>query len=259
MVSSSRPSWPWTSSTCSAPWACEHGQHPLGHRDGSATPRSIRRTRAGLASGPRMLKAVGMPISRRDGPAWRRAGWNRGARQKPIPASSTQRATAAGDSSIATPRASSRSAAPHARTRPGCRACTPGTPAPATTSAARVDTLMLWLRSPTGADDVDGPVRPAPSGSGHQVGRGQHGVEHPAQLVDGLALHPQGDDEGRRTGPGWPARRASRPWPRVPCRQGDPARRPAAGGPRASRRGRPAGSSRSGARAGFRPSGGAGG
>ena len=31
--------------------------------------------RAGFAIGPRMLKAVGTPSSRRGGPAWRRAGW----------------------------------------------------------------------------------------------------------------------------------------------------------------------------------------
>ena len=50
---------------------------------------SWRRTRPGLAIGPSRLNTVGMPISRRDGAAKRKAGWKRGAKQKPMPASAT--------------------------------------------------------------------------------------------------------------------------------------------------------------------------
>ena len=52
-----------------------------------ATPISWRRTRPGLAIGPSRLKTVGIPISRRAGAAKRNAGWNRGAKQNPMPAS----------------------------------------------------------------------------------------------------------------------------------------------------------------------------
>ena len=45
---------------------------------GSATPISCRCTRPGLAIGPSRLNTVGMPISRRDGPANRNAGWKLG-------------------------------------------------------------------------------------------------------------------------------------------------------------------------------------
>jgi hypothetical protein len=43
-----------------------------------------------------------------------------------------------------------------------------------------------------GADDVDD--RPGDV-EGHALGRAQHGIDHAPQLVDGLALHAQGDDE----------------------------------------------------------------
>ena len=63
---------------------------------GSDTPTTWRRTPAGLASGPRKLNVVGTPSSVRAGPANRIAGWNSGAKQNPMPASSMQRATPVG-------------------------------------------------------------------------------------------------------------------------------------------------------------------
>ena len=116
--------------------------------DGSATPIISRRTPAGLASGPRKLNAVGIPSSRRGGPAWRIAGWKRGAKQNPMPASATHRATSSGPQSMRTPSASSTSAAPvdDDAARLPCLHTRP--PAPATTSADSVDTLMVWARSP---------------------------------------------------------------------------------------------------------------
>ena len=47
-----------------------------------------------------------------DSPAWRIAGWKRGAKQNPIPTSATQRATPAGPRSMVTPSASRTSADP---------------------------------------------------------------------------------------------------------------------------------------------------
>ena len=73
---------------------------------------------------------------------------NRGARQKPIPASSTQRVTPAGPRSTATPSASSTSADParDEAARLPCLQTFP--PAAATTRAARVETLIVPLPSP---------------------------------------------------------------------------------------------------------------
>jgi hypothetical protein len=58
------------------------------------------------------------------------------------------------------------------------------------------------MRTPR-AHEVDG--RGPVGGQRHVLGRGQHGLDQAGQLVDRLALHPQGDDEagdlGRRGGP----------------------------------------------------------
>ena len=76
------------------------------------------------------------------------AGWNRGAKQKPIPTSSMHRVTPAGARSATAPSASSTSAAPTAEdeARPPCLQTL--APVAATTSAAIVETLMLRRRSP---------------------------------------------------------------------------------------------------------------
>ena len=91
VVSSSSPP-PWTTQVSVEPWARSDASMRSAKR-ASATPITWRRTRPGLAIGPSRLNTVGMPISRRDGAAKRKAGWNRGAKQNPMPASSTQRRT----------------------------------------------------------------------------------------------------------------------------------------------------------------------
>ncbi len=114
---------------------------------GSFTPMTWRSMRAGFDSGPMKLKTVGMPSSARTGPAWRMAGWKARAKQKPRPASTTQRVTPAPSRSMPTPSASSRSNEPLVEVAlrlPCLQMCTP---APATTKQAMVDTLRaLWRR-----------------------------------------------------------------------------------------------------------------
>ena len=146
VVSSSSPP-PWTTHASVDPWARSDASMRSAKR-ASATPMIWRRTRPGLAIGPSRLNTVGIPISRRDGAAKRNAGWNRGAKQKPIPASSTQRCTPSGVSSSTTPSASSTSAVPHSDDAPRAPCLHTGTPAPATTIAAIVETLIECERSP---------------------------------------------------------------------------------------------------------------
>ena len=165
----------------------------------SATPMTWRRTRPGLAIGPSRLNTVGIPISRRDGAAKRNAGWNRGAKQKPMPASSTQRRTPSGVSSSTTPSASKTSAVPHSDDAPRAPCLHTGTPAPATTMAAIVDTLIECERSPP-VPTMSTARRPQVVAQRHQLGGRQHRVEQPGQLVGGLALGPQGDDEADQLG-----------------------------------------------------------
>ncbi len=114
----------------------------------SLTPTSWCRVRAGLVSGPRKLKTVGTPSSLRTGPTKRMAGWKRWAKQKPMPASLTQRATPSGPISMATPRASSTSAVPTDDEAARLPCLHTGTPEPAVMKAASVVTLMLASRSP---------------------------------------------------------------------------------------------------------------
>ena len=109
---------------------------------------TCRRTRPGLAIGPSRLNTVGMPISRRDGPANRNAGWNAGAKQNPMPASAMQCATPSGLNSIATPSASRTSAAPHFDDALRAPCLQTGTPPDATTIADIVETLIECEWSP---------------------------------------------------------------------------------------------------------------
>ena len=99
-------------------------------------------------SGPRKLKKVGIPISRRGTAAWAIAGWKTGANMKPIPHSRRHRDTPSGSSATFTPSSSRRSADPQRddAARFPCLATT--APAPATTTAAIVETLIVPARSP---------------------------------------------------------------------------------------------------------------
>ena len=146
MVSSSRPSSP--RKTRARPPRAARTSAITGAIRRSAQPTAAATGRAGLVSGPRKLKTVGMPISRRGAPACRMPGWNTGAKKNPMPASCTQRATAGAGRSIATPSASSTSAAPEDddAARPPCLAT--GTPAPAVTTAAIVEMFTVWAPSP---------------------------------------------------------------------------------------------------------------
>ena len=160
-----------------------------------ATPITCRRTRPGLAIGPSRLNTVGMPISRRDGPAKRNAGWNAGAKQKPMPGGvdavlDTLRRRARSP----TPSSSSTSAVPHFDEAALAPCLHTGTPAPATTIAAIVDTLIECESIAAGADDVDAVVALV-LGERDDLARRQHGVEQSRQLLGALALGAQGDDE----------------------------------------------------------------
>ena len=136
----------------------------LSAMEASLTPTTWNLARAGLASGPRKLNTVGMPSSRRTGPAKRMAGWNLGAKQNPSPTSSMDRATPAGPRSATAPSASSTSAAPTAEdeARPPCLHTL--APVAATTNEAMVDTLIDCSRSPP-VPQVS--TRSIPAGSGN--------------------------------------------------------------------------------------------
>ena len=152
------------------------------------------------------------------------AGWKRGAKQNPIPTRSTQAATlrrrdverhAERLEQVGGARTSDEAERlPCLHTRP---------PAPATVSAASVETLSEWLASPPepttsmtgGARRVEVEVDGGPGV--------EHGVEQAAQLLGGLALHAQGDDEAGDLGVGGRPRRGSPPW-RRPTRCGSATR-----------------------------------
>src|SRR4029453_2997917 len=115
---------------------------------GSATPSAWWPALAGLVRGPRKLKTVGTPSSRRGAAAWRNDGWNTGAKQKPMFTSPMVAATASGGRAMATPRASSRSALPQRPEAARLPCLATRWPAPTATSAARVETLKVPARSP---------------------------------------------------------------------------------------------------------------
>ena len=109
----------------------------------------------------------------RTGPTKRMAGWKRWAKQKPMPASDTHRATPSGPISMATPSASSTSAVPTDEEAARLPCLQTGTPQPAVMKAASVVTLMLASRSPpvptrsTTTGSPSGPDQAARGSSGH--------------------------------------------------------------------------------------------
>ena len=103
----------------------------------------------------------------RTGPTKRMAGWKRWAKQNPMPASATQRATPSGPISMATPSASSTSAVPTDDDAARLPCLHTGTPHPAVMKAASVVTLMLASRSPpVPTRSTTGPPAWTPSGQG---------------------------------------------------------------------------------------------
>ena len=81
-------------------------------RSGWNTPIRMFGASAGLVSGPRMLKIVRTPSSRRTGATFFIAGWWLGANMKPMPVASIDAATSAGVRFSGSPSASSTSALP---------------------------------------------------------------------------------------------------------------------------------------------------
>src|SRR4029453_13724194 len=160
---------------------------------GSATPSAWWPALAGLVRGPRKLKRVGTPSSRRGTAAWRNEGWKTGAKQKPMPTSSTVAATPSGGRAMTTPSASSRSALPQRPEAARLPCLATRWPAPTAPSAARAGTFKVPPRprpAPAGAAGVE----PRP-GRPERRGHGQHGPDQPGDLGRGLPLDPQGGGE----------------------------------------------------------------
>src|SRR4051812_7456079 len=118
---------------------------------GPNPPIPCRVAPAGFVRGPRKLKIVRTPSSRRTGTTWRIAWWWCGANMKPKPTVSMQAATSSGSRSIRAPSASSTSADPDlpVALRLPCFATTQ--PAPAATNAAQVETLNVGRPPPVPA------------------------------------------------------------------------------------------------------------
>src|SRR3954447_20960913 len=123
----------------------------VGRKAGSETPITCREAPAGLVSGPRKLKIGRTASSLRTGTTKRVAPWCAGANMKPKPASSMQRATAAGVRSIRTPSASNRSAEPESPVAERLPCLATAQPAPAAISAAVVETLKVGRPPPVPA------------------------------------------------------------------------------------------------------------
>ena len=87
--------------------------------------------------------------------------------------------------------------------RRGCRACRPGRLAPAATSAARVETLMLWLRSPPVPTTSIGPFgqRPRAAGPGGRRPACCRASRSARRRIRPSSAAPR---RRRRTGPAWP-------------------------------------------------------
>ena len=153
--------------------------------------RCLRARRPGSSSGPRTLKIVRVPSSRRTGAACFIAGWCAGANMKPKPSWSIDSAIRSGGCSSRNPSASSTSAEPETEltARLPCFATAP--PAAAATSAAAVEMLKVRAPSP-----------PVPTTSTTSVARRvdredvlAHRLGATRDLVGGLALRPQRDEE----------------------------------------------------------------
>ena len=104
-----------------------------------------------------------------------------------------QRATELGGRAIATPRASSTSAEPvlEEAARPPCLQT--GTPAPATTSAAIVETFIVPAvpAGPAGVNEAFGKL----GRHWDYLRHFEHCCQHARQLLDGFTLAPQPKDE----------------------------------------------------------------
>ena len=114
----------------------------------SAEPTAAYRGRAGLVTGPRKLKAVAMPRSRRTTAACRIEGWKVWAKQKVMPTRWATSATCSGERSSRTPRDSSMSAEPDRLEEARLPCLTTTAPAAAMTIADIEEMLTVIARSP---------------------------------------------------------------------------------------------------------------
>src|SRR5487761_433234 len=114
----------------------------------SATPSAWYLAPAGLHRGPSTLKTVLIESSLRGTAAKRNDGWRMGANRNPMPASSTQRATASGARSTLTPSCSSTSAEPHSDEAARLPCLATRAPQAAATIADSVEILKVARPSP---------------------------------------------------------------------------------------------------------------
>ena len=112
------------------------------------TPSNWNGAEAGLTSGPRMLKIVGVPSCLRTAATCFIAVCSSGAKQKQMPNSSRQASTRATSASTFTPSAASTSAEPLRLVMPRLPCLATGTPAAAVTRAAAVEILKVFEPSP---------------------------------------------------------------------------------------------------------------
>ena len=213
MVSSSSPSSPRTTSADAAA-AREHlGEHRREPRVG-APDQARRAAGPGWSAGRARSSRSGTPSSRRgpDGVPHRRVEHRREA-EPDADLARRRRPRASGGRSMATPSASSTSAAPLADDAARLPCLTTGTPAAATTTAAIVEMFTVCAWSPP--VPTTSTARP---GHRHPPGVPQHRLGQPGDLRRGLALGPQRDEEPGELGGGRLARRAPGPSPRR-CRR----------------------------------------
>ena len=229
MVSSSRPSSP-RNTQASTPRPGEARRPSPAPSAASAQPIAWAAGRAGLASGPRKLKVVPTPSSRRaHGRVPQRRVERRGEAERDAGLVGRPRrpAPAAGRAGCRAPRARRRDPDFDEADRLPC--LTTGAPAPAATIAAIVEMFTDMRPVAAGADDVEQRGRAPRSG----VARGVHRVDQAADLVDRLALGAQRHREAGDLRRASPRRRGSRPSPRRPARWSGRRRRPARRAPRA--------------------------
>ena len=231
MVSSSRPSSPCTIRTRWAPrWRITPSMRSA--RLASASPTTSRRTWAGLAIGPRMLNTVGTPSSRRLGPAWRMAGWNRGAKQNAMPGRLDAARHLLGRELEADAERLQQVGRPARRRRRPVAVLAHGHPGPGHHERGQGGDVDGVAAVAAGADDVDQLVAPG------VVHLDQGGRRRAWRRAGRSAPRPSrpscaGRRRSRRAGPGWRPPRGSRSWP-----PGWP--RPAGRAGRGGGRGRPA-------------------
>ena len=210
VVSSSRPSSPRNTSA-RVPRAARTPAS-TGAMRRSAQPTAAATGRAGLVSGPRKLKTVPMPISRRVRPACRMPGWNTGAKKKPIPASSTHRATRGGRQVDDDAEGLQHVGGPGRRRRGAVAVLGDRHPRGGGDDGGHRGDVDRVRAVAAGADDVD-----ARAVEAHRRRDLEHRGGHAGHLLGRLALRPERHDEAGDLRRASPPPASPRAWPR-PCR-----------------------------------------